>query len=295
MLDPTQGLGKNTSMRYLTLPPSPQLADAVEALWAYEGYQPPHSFERIFPTGTVEILLNLTDGNLRCHHPQTGQLKCQWQGLLVTGAHHSYQLVETAQQYAMLGVALKPGGAWRLFGVPSNELTDRHVPLGQILGPIAQVWTDQLLNLKDPIERLRHLDTLFRKRTRRPLHPSIAWAADQFVRYPDHARIAVIAEETGLSSRRFHHLFQREIGINPKSFARIRRFQSALARLQQSRGQSLSFSLLALETGYADQAHMIRDFKAYSGFTPSQYHALTLGCLSHVPHPEQDQMCPHPH
>ncbi len=279
-------------MRYLTLAPSPPLEDAVEAFWAYEGYQPPHAFERVFPSGTVEILLNLTDGFLRCRDPQSGSLHAQWHGLLVAGVHHAYQLVETAQQYAMLGVALKPGGAWRLFGIAADELTDRHVPLENILGRIAAEWTERLWDLRNPLDRLRQLDAFLSRRIRRALHPAVAWAAEQFVHFPDTARVAAIADEAGMSTRRFNVLFQREIGINPKSFARIRRFQSALAALQRLRGNDVSLSLLAVEMGYADQAHMIRDFKSFSGFTPGQYRSLTLDCLSHVPHPEHDQMCP---
>ncbi len=97
-----------------------------------------------------------------------------------------------------------------------------------------------------------------------------------------------------MSTRRFNHLFQREIGVNPKAFVRIRRSQSALSRLQRLRGKDPGLSLLAVETGYADQSHVIRDFKILSGFTLIQYRSLTFDRLRHVPHPEHDQMCPAP-
>lgn len=277
-------------MRYLTLAPSPALADSVEALWAYEGYRPPHAFERIFPSGTVELLLNLTDGRLRCHDPRGGQMRGEWSGLLVAGVHRDYQLVETAQQYAMLGVALRPGGAWRLLGVAADELADRHVPLDALVGSAADGWAERLWNIQDPLARLRWLEATLARRVRRPLHSAVEWAAEQIVRFPDSARVGVLADETGLSARRFQALFRREIGVAPKAFARIRRFQSTLGRVRN--GRATDFAVLATEMGYADQAHLIREFKAHSGFTPAQYRVLTLECLTHVPHPEQDQMCP---
>lgn len=277
-------------MRYVTLPPSPILADAVEMFWAYDGYQPPHAFERVFPSGTVELLLNLVDGRLRCHDPQTGRLTTKWNGILVTGVHHSFQLVDTAQQYSMLGVALRPGGMWRLFGISTDELTDQHASLDAILGSTARRWTERLCEMDDHTQRLRLLDAEFSRMKPRAMHPAVSWAAGQFIQYPDSLRIGPLAEEAGMSTRRLNELFRREIGIAPKAFARIRRFQSTLQRLRQPRATRIS--LLAQELGYADQAHLIREFKELSGFTPMQFTAIDPESLCHVPHPQQDQMCP---
>lgn len=279
-------------MQYLTLTPSDPLKNAVEMLWAYDGYKPPHRFDRVFPTGTVELLLNLTDGRLCCHDPATGTVRGEWCGLLLAGVHHSYQLVETAQQHSMLGVALRPGGAWRLLGIDADELCDRHVPLENILGTTAAEWGERLLEIRDPLDRLCWLDGALCRRTQRRLNSTVAWAADQLSRFPDTARIGILADEAGISTRRFNECFRRQIGINPKAFARIRRFQDALARLQ--RRPDTHLSLLAVETGYADQAHMIREFETLSGFTPAQYRSLPRHLVHCVPLQERDQMCPAP-
>lgn len=279
-------------MHYFTVVPSPALAGAVELLWAYEGYRPPHGLERIFPTGTVEILLSLTDGRLCCRDPLDGHTSGNWSGMLVTGVHHRYQLVDTAQQYAMLGVALRPGGAWRLFGVAADELTDRHVPMEEILGRRVREWTDRLWSMRRPVERLRWLEAELARLAQRSTHDAVAWAVEQCVRYPEAARVATMADECGMSERRLHALFRREVGVSPKVFARIRRFQAALGRLQRQRGTSLA--VLAGEAGYADQAHMTRDFREFTGFTPLQYQGLTGSELGVIPERERDQMCPVP-
>ena len=75
----------------------------------------------------------------------------------------------------------------------------------------------------------------------------------------------------GLSQRRFITIFKQEVGITPKLFSRVRRFQRALVLSRRSAAPK--WSALALECGYFDQSHMIRDFLAFSGFSPTEYSA----------------------
>ena len=99
----------------------------------------------------------------------------------------------------------------------------------------------------------------------------MAWAAAQIARFPNQVTIADLADESGLSTRRFGELFQREIGLNPKAFARLRRFQHALCHVHAT--PNPDWCDLAAATGYADQAHFIREFRSFSGLTPCGYHA----------------------
>lgn len=279
-------------MRYTTLPPSPPLADAVEAYWCYEGYRPPHAVDRVLPAGTVEMVVNLTGGAVRCYEPDAMRLT-QLRGPVFTGVHRRHLLVETAQQYCMLGVAFRPGGAWRILGCPVDEIAGCHVEMETLFGRRpAERLMEQLHDAKSAPEKIRVIDRELCSRLGRELHPAVAWAAEQIVRYPEAARLAELAEEAGLSTRRFREIFSREIGISPKGFIRIRRFQSLLKRLQAP--SRWNGSVLAAEAGYADQAHSIRDFQEFTGLSPSQYRRTFAELQRHVPAAEQDQICPVP-
>lgn len=92
-------------MRYYTRRPAPPLSDCVIDLWLYTGYRPDHAFERILPTGTVEIVINLRDSSpLRCYDSETFALAETVHGPLVSGARARYCMVDTAQQEEIMGV-----------------------------------------------------------------------------------------------------------------------------------------------------------------------------------------------
>lgn len=255
---------------YRTLVPSAPLADVVERFWIYEGATPLHGFERVLPGGREEILINLMDGELRCYH-EDGSPDGRTAGPIIAGLHRAAYTIDTRQQAAIMGVHLKPGGIWRLFGVAAFELSDARVAMEAVLGRETDDLMDRLLRAAGAERRLRLLDAAFCVRRLRSIHPAVAWSAAQIARYPDRVSVASLADESGLSMRRFGELFQREIGLNPKAFARLRRFQRAIHQVHAAIDPD--WCGLAARAGYADQAHFIREFRSFSGLTPSAYHA----------------------
>jgi AraC-like DNA-binding protein len=91
----------------------------------------------------------------------------------------------------------------------------------------------------------------------------------------------VVTAEIGLSPRRFIELFRRQVGLPPKVFCRVRRFQNVLQMVHQR--TEIDWVRVALECGYYDQAHFIHDFQSFSGLTPSAYLAAATPHLNHVP------------
>jgi transcriptional regulator GlxA family with amidase domain len=100
-------------------------------------------------------------------------------------------------------------------------------------------------------------------------HPAVQFAMDAFARADLRLTVREIARGTGLSQRRFIQLFAREIGMAPKLFCRVRRFQRALAMVRPSR--TPDWSMLAMECEYCDQSHLIRDFRDFADLTPTEY------------------------
>ncbi len=273
-------------MIFLTLRPSPPLAGLIERLWLREGPPPRHAFDRVLPAGREEIIFNLNDGELRCYHDD-GRPWGRTSGPLFAGMHRSGYVIDTRQQSAIMGVHFKPGGAWRLLGIPAHELSGSRIEFQAVLGPDAHRLMDQLLRAAAPVEKLRLVDAALCRRRLKFMHPAVAWAAEQMSRYPAMTRVARLAEEAGLSERRLGEIFTTQVGINPKGFARLRRFQSTLGRIH--RVEQPDWCDLALRSGYSDQAHLIREFREFSGLTPATYHAMR-GPMPHlVPLPSLKQ------
>ncbi len=256
-------------MTFLTLRPSPPMAGVIERLWLREGPAPRHAFDRVLPACREELIINLTDGELRCYHDD-GRPHGRTSGPLFSGLHHGGYVIDTRQQSAIMGVHFKPGGAWRLLGIPAHELSDARLDFHTLIGGDAHRLMDRLLRAKSAWEKLRLVDAALCQRRLRAIHPAVAWAAEQMRRYPATARVAPLAEEAGLSQRRLGELFTSQVGVNPKGFARLRRFQSALGRIHAA--AQPDWCDLAARSGYADQAHLIREFRAFSGLTPAAYH-----------------------
>ena len=118
-------------------------------------------------------------------------------------------------------------------------------------------------------ERLPHV---------RGLHPAVAYALEQFTTT---SNVREVVEQSGYSHRRFIELFRRTVGLTPKRYCRVLRFQQVLASVAAD--GSPAFIDLALAAGYSDQAHFNREFQEFSGVTPTEYRQLSPSSVQHVP------------
>jgi AraC-like DNA-binding protein len=281
-------------MIYLSHKPAPPLHLAVEAIWLYSGYQPPHRLERILPSGTIEWVINLREKRFRCYDPKTFQTMADHPGAIIAGPRSRVQIIDTEQQTEIMGVHLRPGGQRLLTGIPAHEFAERDVPLENLWGSRADDFRQQLIAAPTPREKLLSLERLLAERLcldRRP-HRAVPEALRRLEPSDTPLRQADLAAELGLSSRRFIEVFTACVGLTPKVYARIRRFQKALISIHGT--ASFDWARLALDCGWCDQAHMIRDFKQFSGLTPAQYGRLQGEFMLHVPIEERGQICPIP-
>jgi len=266
--------------------PGPPLSALVKQLWLYEGYAPAHSKERILPGGTVELIFNLREDYFRIYdqaQPDQYHSFREGGGLLV-GAYSGFFVIDTAQQAATMGVHFKPGGAFPFFKLPADELCNSHVSLEQLWGAEAVHLREKLLTAGTPPAKFSILEQFLVAQAARPLrqHPAIAFALQAFQAEGGAETVGEMAAQTGFSSRRFSQLFSQQVGLTPKLFGRICRFQQVLSLLYAGPA-SPDWSVIALNCGYFDQAHFIHDFQAFAGLTPTHYLAKRIEHLNHVP------------
>jgi AraC-like DNA-binding protein len=263
--------------------PKPPLSAFVALFWLYEGHAPRHAKERRLPTGTVELVVNLREDTLRVYDRQDTN-RCQsFRGSLISGVHSEFFVIDTAEQTSIMGVAFKPGGAFPFLGLPASEVQNTHVSLDALWGARADDLRCQLLEASAPEARLRAFERCLMAQAARPLerHPAVDFALKAFQDAPPTPRISDVIEQIGLSAKRFVQVFTEEVGLTPKLFCRIRRFQEVLHLIR--RRQQVGWADVAATCGYFDQAHFIRDFRAFSGFNPSVYHARRGEHPNHVP------------
>jgi AraC-like DNA-binding protein len=263
--------------------PPPPLSEFVALFWLYEGFAAPHAKERVLPTGTVELVINLREDPLRVYdRPDHSQFH-SFRGSLICGAHSQSFVIDTASQAAVMGVHFQPGGAFPFLQVPADELRNTHVALDTLWGAKAGDLRAQLLEAATPETRFHILEQFLVAQAARPLarHPAVAFALKELQCVPHPHRLADLTEQIGLCHRRFIQVFRAEVGLTPKLFCRVRRFQEVVRRL--GRGQQVDWVDVALACGYFDQAHFIHDFRAFSGLNPTAYLTRRGAHLNHVP------------
>jgi AraC-like DNA-binding protein len=264
--------------------PLPPLGHYVDLLWLYEGFRPAHPRERLLPTGTVEIVFDLREDRILTYGQRERMRPFYLSGSVVCGAHSEFFVIDTASQDGVMGVHFRPGGAYPFFKLPAGELHNEHVDLGALWGwQEARDLRERLLAALKPEQKLRILERalLVKLRDGFERHPAVAYALAEFHAAPEGQSISAVTDRTGFSARRFIDLFEREVGLTPKLFCRVRRFQKVLQTIQS--GCAIDWAGIALNCGYYDQAHFIHDFRAFSGINPSTYLAEHTPHLNHVP------------
>lgn len=252
-------------MIYRTHLPAPPLARFVDYLW-YLSDAPTHARERIVPSGTLELVINLHEDKFRIYEPAHPDRCRTLPGAMVSGAYGGSFGIDTREHASIIGVHFKPGRAAPILGVPAGELTDLHVDLGTLWGSLAAELRERLCEAASPDVRFRILEAALAARlsSSDPLPDAMGVAVECL----DHAGVGVreVATHLHFSHRRFIEVFTAGVGLTPKVFARVRRFQRAMS--QAMREPVPDWAMLALDCGYYDQSHMNRDFVEFSGFPP---------------------------
>jgi AraC-like DNA-binding protein len=227
-----------------------------------------HAKERIVPSGTLELVINLRDDAIRIYDRTRASVCRTFPGIVVSGAYTDFFVIDTAEHALMMGVHFKPGGALPFLGARADELTDRHVDVESLWGATAKELRERLCAATTHQHRFRVLETALLERARWPWkHRAEVQVALAY--FENGAKVGDVARRVGLSHRHFIELFTAEVGMTPKVFCRVRRFQRALAALGP--GEPHDWAHLASRCGYFDQSHLIRDFVAFSGFGPCEF------------------------
>lgn len=291
------------AMHFVTRTPSPPLARFVGQLWYFTAPELPDLLERVLPTGSMSLLISLADDELRWYDvaagpfapataadavaPAASPARChRLSGVAVCGAYAEHFAIDTAEQRAIVGAEFTPGGAFPFFGPDAEALGGTHVSLDALWGREAALLRERVLEATTPEARLHALESALAERLlRRPARPlardpAVDFALAAFADPSGAYTVSDVVGQLGMSSRRFIRSFAEQVGLTPKRYCRVRRFQQALSAIE--RGDRLSWAAVAASCGYYDQAHFIHDFRAFAGLTPTEY-AAKRRVQNHVP------------
>jgi len=174
----------------------------------------------------------------------------------------------------LLGVRFRPGGLSGFLTLNAAELTDDQMDLTNSWGHLAEeIW--HRLGETTPADRIRLLQEVLGARANGRINtdPFIRHCVTRIEAARGDLRISNLEKSTGLSARQLERKFARHLGISPKTFARVVRFKSVMAAAAHP--DPPDWVTLAGDSGFADQPHLVREFKAFSGLTPADYFGAT--------------------
>jgi AraC-like DNA-binding protein len=192
------------------------------------------------------------------------------------GLHEAFVATETAGSQRGVQVNLTPLGAYRFLGRPQAELANRVVGLDDLFGAAADRFVERLQEIPGWADRFALIDDFLIRRVAMaaPVLPEVEAAWRRLRATHGNATIGAIAEDLGWSRKRLIERFRGQIGLTPKSAARLLRFHRATGLI--GRHVDLGWAEIAYDCGYYDQAHFIRDFRQFAGRTPSAYRRSLL-------------------
>jgi AraC-like DNA-binding protein len=242
-------------LRFPQLP----LSQFVENLWLVQGFVADYTREKILPDGAIELIFDLDPEPKSIFEDEVSTgfrtVKKAW----ISGERTRYIVIGAARNQSMVGVRFRPGGAYPFFRFPISELSESVTEL-----------------------ELR-LESLLMRQVQRSLEPNrlIAFAVQQLQHSPQFLAIRDLASMVGISQKHLISQFEKVVGLRPKSFARVCKFQKVVNLIEKQ--NQIEWSAIASDCGYYDQAHFIKEFQAFSGLNPSDYVSKRGDYLNYIP------------
>ncbi len=257
-----------TGFTFFSYAPRPTLAPFVEMIWGVRGSAEFHS-EAVLPGGSMELMVNLgPPQRISAYGDRDVE---EWYTHAWVAGIQDQRLVHTSSHANHIAVRFRPGGAHAFFGLPMDALANRVIELDQVIGPAAAGLRDRVLEQPDDPGRSGALQSWLMER-RMAVHPYFATvrrAVDLLRSRSFRGGVAQVCDSLGLSNRHLVKQFRESVGLTPKTLGRIARFQGVIADCQGR--QDVAWSRLAMRHGYADQAHLIREFRVLGSVTPLQF------------------------
>jgi AraC-like DNA-binding protein len=265
-------------MNVVTRQPGPALAPYVTSL-TYFTSDLPHARERVLPSGTMQLLINVAEDEIRTYDGADYATIHRTLGAVLQGPHARPTVIDTRQQRSIVCVGFAIGGSTPFFTPPAAALRDELVGLDELWGRDGAVLHERLRGCASPVEMLRLVEGALLHHVVRPFtpDPGMTFAVGALGRG---VPVAAVVQRLGTTPKVFLRRFRNQVGLTPKRFARLRRFQRMLAAIPRDR--PADWAEIAAITGYCDQSHLINDFQAFAGMTPTAYRPRSPGEHNHV-------------
>lgn len=258
----------------------------IESIFYYEGLSPAHHMDRFLPDGNTELIIDLTENTQYIYDNETLAEIQACRHTWVSGVRTRPITIPSGRGSKMLIVAFKKGKAYPFYPLPMSEITDMVLGAELIFGRDILDLRERLLAAPSIDRMFLLVETFLLRQAGNSLSSDsvsncVEYAVASIINRPTRLSFQQLSDQIGYSQKHFISLFKKQVGVPPRQYMKIMRFQKAVLEIEKA--GSVHWSEIALRNGFYDQAHFIHDFRNFSGFTPSKYLTIKTGLLNYVP------------
>lgn len=261
----------NGELRIKVHHPSPQLDHCVESMVYYEGHNFGHSLEIIQPDGTAQLIFELEGAE---QYLLSGGERRVLPKARVTGIQERAITCDVGMRQRTLIIRFRPGGLYAVTGIPQHLLKDGLLEAAHLFGPQVEELREKIMGCTDPRPMFAKAEAfLLLRLQRREMEAAVVRhvSANIFTPFP------LLVKQTGYSQKHLIDLFKKHVGASPKFFHRLHRYCAALNDILAVKGK-VDWSAIIHGHQYYDQAHFIREFRQFSGHSPTKFLETGSSC-----------------
>lgn len=251
-------------MRFEKLPPTPELKQCIECFWIVENNDSTPVLQKVIPDGFTEMIFHFGD-------PYKINLNDSWSQQpknLLAGQITRFFYLENTGVTNIFGIKFKPAALTHCFKIEMGLLTNKVVKLSSAL-PQISVLESLIADCDSHEQRIKLIESeLVMNCSLDSLPSAIDKAVEIILAKRGHLTVKEVCDAATVTERQLERLFKKYIGLSPKLYSRIVRFSGIFKVVNE---KQMSWSEVGLETGFYDQSHFIKNFKAFTGEDPSRY------------------------
>ncbi len=233
-------------------------------------FHPGHTKEKYLPDGTINLVFELAGKPKYIYRNGFNEKVQECRDVWFSGVQRDYITI-SAEAEEMMVLVFKPGAGFPLIGETVSKYSNKVVPAQQIFGSVILDLHGQIQKDASPESKFLSVEHWLKEQLNEDdfYRDIIQYALNAIEESPNQIVLGTLVEKSGYSQKQFIQLFKKYVGITPKRFHRIVRFNKILSAVENK--EQISWTAIAADCGYFDQSHFIKDFQSFSGINPKKY------------------------
>ncbi len=259
-------------MHFAPHEPSAALSPYVQSIFHYKHFMPDHSIERVVPDGHIYLIFELDGIERNTFDNENLKPNAKYTRAWLSGLHKHYISISAHEDSEMFVIQFKPGGLHPFLNKSVSDVNDSVIPAQELFGEkVLTLRKDLLKDNEDDKKMFVLAETFlfdiasFEQSAARTLVEQIV----QAIQKNSASQLQDIVTQAGYSQKQAIHVFKQHVGLTPKAYQRILRFNEILPLVMEKK--SIAWGDICSDCYYYDQSHFIREFKAFCGYSPQDF------------------------